>query len=434
MTPDSERSEWLVDMLVTSAGGLLTADRGAYAVKFRKMAVSPVAFYRGSAALFYSDLDAAGVGMSAGPCGRLWIHGDLHAQNFGTYLNTAGHIVFDVNDFDEACIGPFDWDLRRLTISLALLGYSAALGDTEISGVLRDCLHEYLHQVEEFDRHGIEDGEPVVDEPTEGPVLALLNRAARRRRAEMLDEMTVIEQDQRRFHRHATATDVDSATTDRIEAAFAGYLDTIPPGQTARPERVPTARRGRPPRRGYRLGRPPSVNLLLRGSSRALEDRVVLYMKRAQPAAAAKYVNDPDLTTVFAHDGERTVSSARALQAHTDRWLGYTMLEDHGQLVAEVSPYALDLDWADITELPDFRLTARDLGRATARIHCVADASTDQQLVPVAAERVIHQAVAGRETEFVDELIGFAHDYASKVREDHQLFVDAFRNHHIPDL
>ena len=43
---------------------------------------------------------------------RVWIHGDLHAENFGTYMNAYGQLVFNVNDFDEAYVGPFTWDLQ----------------------------------------------------------------------------------------------------------------------------------------------------------------------------------------------------------------------------------------------------------------------------------------------------------------------------------
>ena len=53
---------------------------------------------------------------------RVWIHGDLHAENFGTYMNSEGVLVFDVNDFDEAYLGHFTWDLRRFVASLALMG------------------------------------------------------------------------------------------------------------------------------------------------------------------------------------------------------------------------------------------------------------------------------------------------------------------------
>src|SRR3712207_3917366 len=84
------------------------------------------AFYRGSAALFYADLmgDHHDDGFLDAATSRVWIHGDLHAENFGTYMNSSGHLVFNVNDFDEAYVGPYLWDLKRLVASVALIGYS----------------------------------------------------------------------------------------------------------------------------------------------------------------------------------------------------------------------------------------------------------------------------------------------------------------------
>ena len=35
--------------------------------------------------------------------------------------------MFDVNDFDEAYLGHFSWDLRRFVASLALIGWRKAL-------------------------------------------------------------------------------------------------------------------------------------------------------------------------------------------------------------------------------------------------------------------------------------------------------------------
>jgi uncharacterized protein (DUF2252 family) len=52
---------------------------------------------------------------------RVWIHGDLHVDNFGNYLDSTGRLLFDVIDFDEAYVGPFTWDLRRLAVSLSLI-------------------------------------------------------------------------------------------------------------------------------------------------------------------------------------------------------------------------------------------------------------------------------------------------------------------------
>ena len=79
------------------------------------MAASPFAFYRGSACALLRRPGAATFADDRfldERTSRVWIHGDLHAENFGTYMNASGQLVFNVNDFDEAYVGPFTWDLQ----------------------------------------------------------------------------------------------------------------------------------------------------------------------------------------------------------------------------------------------------------------------------------------------------------------------------------
>ena len=96
------------------------------------MASTPFAFYRGSACMFYADVARDLDPFLNEKTSRVWIQGDLHAENFGTYLNSEGILVFDVNDFDEAYVGPFTWDMKRFAASLALIGYQKDLSDDEI--------------------------------------------------------------------------------------------------------------------------------------------------------------------------------------------------------------------------------------------------------------------------------------------------------------
>jgi uncharacterized protein (DUF2252 family) len=74
------------------------------------------------------------------------------------------------------------------------------------------------------------------------------------------------------------------------------------------------------------------------------------------------------------------------------------------------------------------------LGRATAKIHCVADKDSDPVIVGFQTEDEIIEALGGTEEEFVEEMVGFGARYSEIVRDDHRLFVDAFRNGQIPGL
>ena len=46
--------------------------------------------------------------------------GDLHAENFGTWRDADGRLVWGVNDFDEAAVMPYLLDLVRLATSIRL--------------------------------------------------------------------------------------------------------------------------------------------------------------------------------------------------------------------------------------------------------------------------------------------------------------------------
>ncbi|MFF4170334.1 DUF2252 domain-containing protein [Streptomyces sp. NPDC001744] len=434
---DAERGEHILAVFDTAFGELLAADPAAFRVKFRKMAGSAFAFYRGTACLFYADLEEEAHG---GPylderTGRVWIHGDLHAENFGTYMNSHGRLIFNVNDFDEAYVGPFVWDLKRLAASLALIGYAKALSDGQITELVRICAAAYRERIRALAAGAGADEVPGFTlETAGGPLLDALRRARSLTRFGLLDSMTEIRDFERRFSGGGGAIELDTATRHKVLAAFEGYLETLPESSRARPDsyRVKDV----VGRRGIGIGSAglPSYNILLEGNSDALENDVVIYLKQAQTPAVSRHVTDGAVREYFRHEGHRTVISQRALQAHADPWLGWTELGGAGQLVAEVSPYAVDLDWSDIDDPAEIAATVADLGRATATMHAAADDSSGHSLVPFSTERAIDAAIAADEEGFAELLVDFAHAYGARARADHQIFVDLFRNGRIPGL
>jgi uncharacterized protein (DUF2252 family) len=84
-------------------------------LRYGRMAQSPFGFYRGSAAVMAGDLAATqttGVRVQAG--------GDAHLANFGSYGTPERNLVFDINDFDETLLGPWEWDVKRLAASVVV--------------------------------------------------------------------------------------------------------------------------------------------------------------------------------------------------------------------------------------------------------------------------------------------------------------------------
>jgi uncharacterized protein (DUF2252 family) len=355
-------------------------------------------------------------------------------MNFGTYMNSAGVLVFDVNDFDEAYVGPFTWDLKRLAASLALIGYEKALSDDEIRQVIGAAARSYARQVERFDRDEHTSSFALTLANTKGKLRELLQQTRLSTRVGLLDSATRIEDYDRRFIHNKTTQPVDAATRKKAEAAFHQYLDTIPSGK--RFANLSYNIKDVVTRRGVGIGSAglPSFNFLVEGRTEALENDILIYMKQAQVASPSRVVTDPKIKGYFQHDGHRTVISQRALQAYADPWLGYTTYEGVGQLVAEVSPYTADLEWDNINSLDDILEMVGYLGQATAKIHCVSDTDSDHTLVPFSTDKAIHAVLAGREDDFVAFIVAFGEQYGSIVRKDYDLFIDAFRNHQFPGL
>ena len=86
-------------------------------IRVGRMVSSPYGFLRGTAIVMAADvagLPATGI--------TPVICGDAHLGNFGFYASPEGELVIDLNDFDEAHPGGWEWDLRRLVASIWVAG------------------------------------------------------------------------------------------------------------------------------------------------------------------------------------------------------------------------------------------------------------------------------------------------------------------------
>ncbi|KZB86078.1 DUF2252 domain-containing protein [Amycolatopsis regifaucium] len=422
----------IVEVLVEAFDDLMRADADAFRRKFRKMAAAPFAFYRGSACLFYADMADEDDPWANDETSRVWIQGDLHAENFGSYMDSSGTLVFDVNDFDEAYLGCFTWDLKRLAASVALLAWSKAISDDDIATLIGTYLRAYVKQVRQYaERPGDELVRLQLDS-TEGILHDVLLRARLKTRIDLLDELTVVEDYDRRFRHGPGVRVLEDAERETAVSAFESYLDTIP--QSKRFGSITYRVKDIVGRTGFGIGSAglPAYNILVEGRTQALENDVVLSMKQGNVAAPSRIVPEQRIRDYFTDEGHRTAVSQRALQAHADPWLGHTEIDGTGFVVSELSPYVDDLDWSELTEPAEMRPVLDYLGRATAKMHCVSDSDSEQTLVDFQSEAAIAEVIGDREDEFVRELTEFGMAYAEQSREDHRLFVDAFRGGEIP--
>lgn len=83
--------------------------------KHEQMAVNPLAFLRGTFYRWAQLWPVVCADLAAAP--RLLAVGDLHTENFGTWRDAEGRLVWGVNDFDEAFPLAYANDLVRLATS-----------------------------------------------------------------------------------------------------------------------------------------------------------------------------------------------------------------------------------------------------------------------------------------------------------------------------
>lgn len=152
------------------------------AMKYAKMAQSPFIFLRGACHLFYDVLPDSPL-FSDAPLA--WCCGDLHFENFGSYKGDNRLVYFDINDYDEAALAPFTWDIIRLLTSIQCGADVLNATHAETLAVSKSCLDAYRNALISGKDLWVERGTSV------GLVNALLTTLQGRERAAFLDKRTI---------------------------------------------------------------------------------------------------------------------------------------------------------------------------------------------------------------------------------------------------
>src|SRR5690349_9339166 len=113
--------------------------------KHRRMLVSPFAYYRGSAPVMAADLSLLpNTDLVAQLCG------DAHVYNLGSFTGLDGHVIFDINDFDETIPGPWEWDVKRMAASLVLAGRESGASDANCKAAVLSFVRSYRETIHLF--------------------------------------------------------------------------------------------------------------------------------------------------------------------------------------------------------------------------------------------------------------------------------------------
>lgn len=104
------------------------------AAKHKGMRKNPLAFLRGTYFRWAETILDTCPALAGAPI--LLGIGDIHVENFGTWRDGEGRLVWGVNDFDEAAEMPYALDLVRLCASAILAGAADAPGPQAIAAAV----------------------------------------------------------------------------------------------------------------------------------------------------------------------------------------------------------------------------------------------------------------------------------------------------------
>ncbi len=359
--------------------------------KASRMSASPLALLRGSAPLFYEVLERHPV-LTEGPSGEGWLVGDCHLENFGVFRTGALHtpetkddrhdpVVFDLNDFDDAFVGPFRYDVLRLTTSLILGGRELgtdARTTLDLAAALLEAYTAAAFEPETDSKSAPEDIKRAPEKGKKAPgkgarakaprrapppaaVAALLEKVRSRTRKALLDGRTEIVKGVRRLVRGPRYEDIPAKLRVRAERAFGKYVERLPA-------------RGRPPEEALEVldvafrvagtGSLGSLRLALLVRGKGGPDGAWMFdMKEEGEPSASNLVRPPRLPP-----GERVVAAIEASVADPPRMIGATKLRGSSMFVRRLSPQE---DKLDLTKLSpaDMAPLARYLGTVLGAAH-----------------------------------------------------------------
>jgi uncharacterized protein (DUF2252 family) len=358
-----QRRESPLKLLEASTRGRLPT---LVALKNELMAVSPFAYFRGAVPVMAYDLSLVG---NTGICNQLC--GDAHVRNLGAFAAPDGRLVFDINDFDETIVAPFEWDVKRMATSLVLAGRAAGAKNLHCREAAAVFLERYRTMMHSFARM------PVLEVAkyqvhrlgNVSPVAGILRMAERATPMHTLLTLTEVEGRASTGKKKGVKTVKGAAkSSERPQRVFR----TIPPtlkrltgalaeqivgsltvyAESLQPERRHFLAQYRPMDVAFKVVGTGSVGLrdyvvLMEGNG--AKDPLFLQIKEEVASGYAPYVAGAlKGRRAKQHQGQRVVNGERAMQLQSDPFLGWTTMEGRDYLVRQLNDHKASIQLEDL--------------------------------------------------------------------------------------
>jgi uncharacterized protein (DUF2252 family) len=389
-------------------------------LRWARMAASPFAFLRGAACVMAWDL-------AHGPSTGLdvVIDGDAHIGNFGLFGTPECTVIIDLDDFDEVTVGPWEWDLKRLTASVNVAARQNHMDRARRRAAVIATVKGYRWNLRRLEtmpvldlwaQHTLTNRLDGKDADLDGKTAAVLRKAEDKARETNNRSMlkTTAERDENgrwRFkNRPPILTPVDDALRAQIIDALDAYLATLPAERQymlRRYHAVDVARRvagvGSVGTRAYLV--------LLFGNGE--HDPLFLQVKEATVPSHAPHL--PPLSPDDRHEGRRVVFGQRLLQAAGDPLLGWTEIDGRPFYVRQMKNLKGSIDVEGLGVHP-FNFFAWAYGSLLARAHARS------------GDAAVISGYCGKSGPFDDALADWAEAYGAQTRRDHAALLEAIES------
>jgi uncharacterized protein (DUF2252 family) len=382
-------------------------------LKNARMSLTPFAFYRGAAPLMAADL--AGLprtGITTQICG------DAHVQNLGAFGGGAeGHMIFDINDFDETIKAPWEWDVKRMATSLVLAGREARNSEKQCRDAVLEFACKYRESMQFFSELSYLELARylVMRELKVSPIRSVLRKAERATPQDSLKKLTERKDGKFEFKEAKDPTfgaptqyRVPEATAKQVLKCLAGYTHTL------LPERRHFFAQYTPADVAFRIVGTGSVGtrdyvILMFGG--ALKDPLFLQIKQELSSAYAPYV--PKNVTPQ-HHGQRVVEGVRRMLVQFDIFLGWATVDDRPYLVRQLRDHKAGIETTDL-EGAGLLQYAEVCGEILAKGHARS------------GDPCVLSGYLGLADRFDKALVNFAVDYADQTTRDFEAWQQAIR-------
>jgi len=398
-------------------------------IRYGRMLVSPFTFYRGAALIMAADLAATPrSGLLAQCCG------DAHLSNFGLYASPERRLVFDINDFDETLPGPWEWDVKRLAVSMLVAARNSEFSVEAQEGIVLATVAEYRTRMAQFalmpnlevwyTRFEIEKLMPELQSQLGEKMRKRLDKAVAK--AVTRDSMQAfaklsreVDGERRIISEPPLIVRLDdfpeTEERDRVRASMEHLLReyslTLQHQRRILLEQFRLVDLARKVVGVGSVGTSAWIALLL---GRDGQDPLFLQIKEAQPAVMEEFVGASE----YRNSGERVVAGQRIMQATSDIFLGW--------LTVDSSVYGGTRDFY-VRQLRDWKgsLVIETMDRQALSLYGQLCAATLAHAHARSGDRIAIASYLGRGDVFDRAVLAFSEAYTEQNDRDYKTLVDA---------